>query len=70
MVDVSKLAAVEINLNLHGHLVINENKKLKLTSGKFEKHNSTIVYVMVESKLPQAVYDDLKKIVKSNSIFI
>ena len=40
-----------------------------MISGKLEKHNKTVVYVMVESKIPQAIYDDLKKIVKSNSIF-
>ena len=40
-----------------------------MISGKLEKYNKTVVYVMVESKIPQAIYDDLKKIVKSNSIF-
>ena len=69
LVDVSKLAAIEINVKLAGHLIINEKKKLKVISGKLEKHNKTVVYVMVESKIPQAIYDDLKKIVKSNSIF-
>ncbi len=69
LVDVSKLAAIEINVKLAGHLIINEKKKLRVISGKLEKHNKTIVYVMVESKIPQAIYDDLKKIVSSNSIF-
>ena len=69
LVDVSKLAAIEINVKLAGHLIINEKKKLKLIFGKHEKYNETVVYVIVESKTPQATYDDLKKIVAPNSIF-
>ena len=68
LVDVSKLAAIEANVSLNGHLII-KNKKLVILSGEFEKHTNNSAYVIVESKLPQGVYDDLKKIVPYNSIF-
>jgi len=68
LVDVSKLAAIEANIALNGHLII-KNKKLVILSGEFEKHTNNSAYVIVESKLPQGVYDDLKKIVPYNSIF-
>ena len=68
LVDVSRLAAIETNVSIAGHLII-KNKKLVILSGKFEKHTNDSVYIIVESKLPQGVYDSLKKIVPYNSIF-
>ena len=68
LVDVCRLSSIEAGVTIKGHLII-KNKKLVTVSGEFEKHNNNFVYVIVESKLPQDVYNNLKKIVPYNSIF-
>lgn len=68
LVDISRLAAMEVNVKLSGHFIFNANKELQLISGVYKKNDKNIVYVIVESSSPQEVYDGLKKIVSSKLI--
>ena len=67
--DISKLAAIEINVKISDHLIINKNNKFVLTSGKTLKHTNKNAYLIIETKSPQKVYDCLKKQVPLNCIF-
>ncbi len=67
--DISKLAAIQMNVDICDRLKVNKNNKLVLTSEKILKHTNKNVYLIIETKNPQKIYDLLKKQVPRNCIF-
>ena len=61
LADICKLALLEENLIISGHLKFNKNKKLNYEFKNKKKPPEQLAFVIVESKNPQFVHDELIK---------
>jgi len=67
--DICKLSALQENLEISGHLKLNNSKKLEYVFNKTTNKSENIAFVIVDSRNPQLIYDLLFKSIKSKNIY-
>tara|TARA_X000001036_G_scaffold389817_1_gene387111 strand:- start:1469 stop:2074 length:606 start_codon:yes stop_codon:yes gene_type:complete len=69
LVDICKLSLIHENLNVLDHLKLDSNKKLTPQSKKIKNNLKNIAFIIVESKKPQFVYEELNRIFDEINVF-
>lgn len=69
LVDICKLSLLEENLDIFDHLKLDSNKKLKGNSKKIKTNLKNIAFIIVESKKPQFVYEELNRTLNVKNVF-
>ena len=69
LVDICKLSLLQENLEILDHLKIDSNNKLKINSKKIKNKLQNIAFIIVESKKPQFIYDELNRSFKTINVF-
>ena len=60
LVDICKLSVLHENLKVSGHLKLIKQKNFKYIYKNIKKDIPDLAFIIVESKVPQLVYDKLK----------
>ncbi len=69
LVDICKLSLLQENLEILDHLKIDSNKKIKINSKKIISKLNDTAFIIVESKNPQLIYDELNRNLNPINVF-
>ena len=69
LVDICKLSLLQENLKILDHLKIDSNNKIKINSKKIRSKLNDIAFIIVESKNPQFIYDELNENLNPINVF-
>ena len=67
LADICKLSLLQENLEILDHLKLDSNHKFKINSKKLKLN--TKYFIIVESKKPQFIYDELNRSSKTINVF-
>ena len=67
--DICKLSMLHENIKECGHLKFNKQKTLEYRFNKMKKKSKKLAFVIVESKDPQLIYDELFNMFNTTNIY-
>jgi len=67
--DICKLSMLHENIKECGHLKFNKQKTLEYRFNKMKKNSKKLAFVIVESKDPQLIYDELFNMFNTTNIY-
>ena len=67
--DICKLSMLHENIKERAHLKFNKQKTLEYRFNKMKKNSKKLAFVIVESKDPQLIYDELFNMFNTTNIY-
>ena len=69
LADICKFSLLHENLKVSGHMKFTKQKKLKYEFNRTKKSLANLAFVIVESKTPQLIYDELLSSYKQINVY-